>query len=831
MADESIQRWNGHAGVARLIRIAIVVVPFSASVAMAFALSNRLPIAESVAGRGLRLLVILIAATATMMLVDRLARRLLPLSALFHLTLIFPDQAPSRFKIALKTSSAVDLEERIAAAMHAPEGETRGEAAERLLELVGLLSHHDQITRGHSERVRAYTQILGEEMGLTETELDKIRWAGLLHDVGKTTIPAEILNKPGKLTADEFDIIKGHPEAGRRLVEPLEDWLGDSLRAVWEHHERWDGTGYPRQLSGTDISLGARIVSVADTYDVITSARSYKRPLSAVEARAELARCAGEQFDPVVVRAFLNISLGKLRWMAGPSAWFAQLSLFEPTGVVHAGDGGSGIAGVAGSSGAGSSTAGAAAASASGTTAAAGSAAAAGATTASTTATALTSVAAVGSSSSVVGTLAVMGVGVAAGTTGVVAADGPLPSETEVETAFVEDAGPVAAVDEPIVLDQEFAPRVTLVRESAGESGADEDGVAGVFAPTESVDVPAAAPATAIDGDLAEAGVAIASDDGDPGSESGADTNRSGGDGASPPENDQPQVGDSVEPDASGSDSDGPSAPTSATTTTTTVPPSDGTGGGSGSTATTVPTTVPPVVTVPTNPTVPTTVAVTVPTTTAPPVTTVPPTTVPPTTVPPAPTTTTLPPPPVGSLDPAATTFFLEAGSSWSPWWGTLGDVAPADVPLVDLDPWGDGDAGLTLPKTSAGVSSLIPGHVAVFRSSVDAEMILERIESLELFVAANDFDREDVHVAASLRRCTGWLCTTLASADEQVTNADDFQRLELFTDVDLDATFEAGDVIELRIAVLDDSEAWGMLAFGTDAYGSSLELKIDDTP
>ena len=827
MADESIQRWNGHAGVARLIRIAIVVVPFSASVAMAFALSNRLPIAESMAGRGLRLLVILIAATATMMLVDRLARRLLPLSALFHLTLIFPDQAPARFKNALKTSSAVDLEERIAAAMHAPEGETRGEAAERLLELVGLLSHHDQITRGHSERVRAYTQILGEEMGLTETELDKIRWAGLLHDVGKTTIPAEILNKPGKLTDDEFDIIKGHPEAGRRLVEPLEDWLGDSLRAVWEHHERWDGTGYPRRLSGTNISLGARIVSVADTYDVITSARSYKRPLSAVEARAELARCAGEQFDPAVVRAFLNISLGKLRWMAGPSAWVAQLALFEPTGVVHAGDGGSGALGAAGSSGAGSSTAGAAtvSASASGTTAAAGSTVAAGATTASTTATALTSAAAVGSSSSVVGTLAVVGVGVAAGTTGVVAADGPLPSETAVETAFVEDAGPVAAVDEPIVLDEAFAPRVTLVRESAAESDVDEDGLTGVFAPTESVDVPAAAPATASDGDLPEAGVAIASDD-EPGPDSGADPAGSGDeDAASPPENDQPQVGDSVEPDSSDDDSAGPSTPTGATTTTTTVPASGGSGGDSGSTATTVPTTVPPVVTVPTNPTVPVTVP-----TTLPPVTTVPPTTVPPTTVPPAPTTT-LPPPPVGSLDPAATTFFLEAGSSWSPWWGTLGDVVPADVPLVDLDPWGDGDAGLTLPKTSAGVSSLIPGHVAVFRSSVDADMVLERIESLELFVAANDFDREDVHVEASLRRCTGWLCTTLASADDEVRNADDFERLELFTDVDLDATFEAGDVIELRIAVLDDSEAWGMLAFGTDAYDSSLELKIDDTP
>ena len=121
------------------------------------------------------------------------------------------------------------------------------------------------------------------------------------------------------------------------LVDPLAEWLGESVRAVWEHHERFDGNGYPRGLSGTDISFAARVVSVADSYDVMTSARSYKKPMSAEAARAELAACSGTQFDPIVVRSFLNVSLGRLRLMTGPLAWLAQLALLEPSGVVHAG--------------------------------------------------------------------------------------------------------------------------------------------------------------------------------------------------------------------------------------------------------------------------------------------------------------------------------------------------------------------------------------------------------------------------------------------------------------------------------------------------------------
>ena len=415
MADVAENRWQGHPALSRAIRIAIFVVPFVTAMAVAFVLSARLPLVDGTAMRIVRWLGIVAVSTLAMTVVDRLARRVLPLSALLNLTLIFPDQAPSRFRIAMRTGTTNQLRQRLDDARTARVDETPAEAAERLLELVGLLSQHDRLTRGHSERVRAYTHLIGSEMGLTEAELDKIRWAGLLHDVGKTSIASEILNKPGRLTDDEFETIKTHPMEGRSLVEPLADWLGESLRAVWEHHERFDGNGYPQGLSGLDISLAARIVTVADCYDVMTSARSYKQPMSSEAARAELARCSGTQFDPTVVRAFLSISLGKLRLMTGPAAWFAQLALFEPSGVVHA----NGPAPLAN------------------TTTSATSGAAGGSTTAAATGTAVSS-----SAGSVVAT---------AGTSGFVSAATAVTASVAVSTAGIAVAAPVNQNDTNVV--------------------------------------------------------------------------------------------------------------------------------------------------------------------------------------------------------------------------------------------------------------------------------------------------------------------------------------------------------------------------------------------
>ena len=293
-----------------------------------------IPVAHSWPVAAVRLIAIAVGSTVVLFGADRLTRRMLPLAALLGLTLVFPDEAPSRFKIAMRSGGTVELQRRLEQYRRIGADEP-ALAAQRLLELVADLSQHDRLTRGHSERVRAYSQMIGEELGLSEAEIDNLRWAALLHDIGKLEIPFEILNKPDRLTAVEYETIKRHPGIGARLTAPLAGWLGESVRAVGEHHERWDGYGYPNGLRGTDISLAARIVAVADTFDVMTSVRSYKKPGTAAEARAELARCAGTQFDANVVRAFLSISLGKLRLAMGPLSWLTQLAFF-PTGLAGA---------------------------------------------------------------------------------------------------------------------------------------------------------------------------------------------------------------------------------------------------------------------------------------------------------------------------------------------------------------------------------------------------------------------------------------------------------------------------------------------------------------
>jgi HD-GYP domain-containing protein (c-di-GMP phosphodiesterase class II) len=321
-------RWHGRPWTARTVRVLVLLVPFAASVGVAFVLSRLLPTAPGPAWLVARLVVITAAATVALRLMDRLMRRLLPLATLLDLTLLFPDQAPSRYRMALRNgASNVELQERIDRYTRSGESGTAS-AAEHLLDLVAALSRHDRITRGHSERVRAYAQMIGEEMGLSRHELDRLRWAALIHDVGKLRVPAEILNKPGKLTDEEFAVIKLHPEMGAALAAPLAAWLGDSVLAVVEHHEKWDGSGYPKGLRGAEISRAGRIVAVADVFDVLTSVRSYKSARSAVDARTELARCAGTHFDPAVVRAFMTLSLGRLRLVMGPLSWLAQMSLF-----------------------------------------------------------------------------------------------------------------------------------------------------------------------------------------------------------------------------------------------------------------------------------------------------------------------------------------------------------------------------------------------------------------------------------------------------------------------------------------------------------------------
>jgi putative nucleotidyltransferase with HDIG domain len=294
---------------------------------------------------------LIVVSTLVVAVVDRAARRLLPLAALLRLCMVFPDHAPSRFSVAFKAGTTRNLKEKLALATEQGAADEPARAAERILVLVAAMNVHHRGTRGHSERVRAFNDLIAEELRLPEADRDRLRWAALLHDVGKLEVPVRILDKPGKPTEAEWDTLRRHPEDGARIVAPLRGWLGPWAAAVEEHHERWDGAGYPRGLAGQEIGLAARIVAVADVFEVMTAPRAYRRPVNAEAARAELARCAGSQLDPAVVRAFLNVSLGKLRVAMGPLSWLAQLpfvgALPRLEGVAAAGRAAATAAGVA----------------------------------------------------------------------------------------------------------------------------------------------------------------------------------------------------------------------------------------------------------------------------------------------------------------------------------------------------------------------------------------------------------------------------------------------------------------------------------------------------
>lgn len=319
-------RWRDRKIVSALIRFGIFVVPIAAAVLTSWAVARLLPEPLTVGARLLWWVTVLVTSTLVMWAVDLYARRLLPLAVLLRISLLFPDKAPPRVRVLRRAGSVNRLAEALEEAKEIGHDDL-ALAAERILTLAAALNVHDRRTRGHAERVRVYTDLIAEQMGLSADDKDRLRWAALLHDIGKLEVHPDILNKPGKPTEEEWEVLRSHPGWGAEIVAPLADWLGEWVLAVGEHHEKYDGTGYPRGIAGQQISLAARVVAVADVYDVITSARSYKQAMSAAAAREELARSAGTHFDPGVVRAFLNVSLGRLRWAMGPIAWLTQIPL------------------------------------------------------------------------------------------------------------------------------------------------------------------------------------------------------------------------------------------------------------------------------------------------------------------------------------------------------------------------------------------------------------------------------------------------------------------------------------------------------------------------
>ncbi len=174
--------------------------------------------------------------------------------------------------------------------------------------LVAAIDAKDRYTCGHSQRVAVVAEAIARELGMADAEVERVRLAGLVHDVGKIGVPEEILRKPGTPTEREFAAIRQHPEIGHRILDGIVGFE-DLLPGVLHHHERWDGRGYPHRLAGEAIPLMARIIGIADAFDAMSSNRSYRSALPRERVLAEIQRGAGSQFDPHVARAFDRVGL------------------------------------------------------------------------------------------------------------------------------------------------------------------------------------------------------------------------------------------------------------------------------------------------------------------------------------------------------------------------------------------------------------------------------------------------------------------------------------------------------------------------------------------
>lgn len=194
--------------------------------------------------------------------------------------------------------------------------------------LVQAVDIKDGYTRGHSERVGQASMMIARELGMDDDRVEVVRFAGILHDVGKLGVPTRLLRKDGPLTPEERRVIELHPEYGHEMVRGI-SFLGEARAAVLHHHERLDGSGYPYGLRGNQIPEPARVVAVADAFDAMTSTRSYSRARPVSVALRELERCAGSQFDPRMVTALAR-AVGQYGWHPAVTADEARTPVSRP---------------------------------------------------------------------------------------------------------------------------------------------------------------------------------------------------------------------------------------------------------------------------------------------------------------------------------------------------------------------------------------------------------------------------------------------------------------------------------------------------------------------
>ncbi|WP_169332853.1 bifunctional diguanylate cyclase/phosphohydrolase [Effusibacillus pohliae] len=206
----------------------------------------------------------------------------------------------SRNKVQLYSSLVDELKS------HFQFGQAETELIQMIKTFLMIINSKDRYTFGHTERDMEYAEALARKIGLPEEEIKFIRYGALLHDIGKVEVPTEILNKKTRLTDEEWEIMKMHVIWGEEIVKPIRE-LAPCLPIIRHHHERYDGKGYPDGLAGTDIPLAARILTVVDSFDAMTTNRPYQKTKTIPEAIEELRRCSGTQFDPELVEPFIEV--------------------------------------------------------------------------------------------------------------------------------------------------------------------------------------------------------------------------------------------------------------------------------------------------------------------------------------------------------------------------------------------------------------------------------------------------------------------------------------------------------------------------------------------
>ncbi len=320
-------RWHRRPWLRVGVKLIVALAPAAAALAVAIAFSRTWPLPGGLAATIAWWALFMVATLATWTLFANLLQRILPLATLLDLTLAFPYSPPSRLAMLRRDANPRQLESELRRLRQKDNPET-AIRAQLILEFAVALTIHDSRTGGHSERVRMFTDLVAKELHLRHGDADRLRWAALLHDIGKLAVAPELLNKADFPDDDELDTLRNHPIEGYRLIAPLHQWLGSWADTVRDHHERFDGTGYPDGLRGSEISLGGRIVAVTDSFETMTSGRPYRMPLTVRAAREELVRRSGTHFDPVVVRAFLAVSVGRLWPAVAIGALVAGVPLF-----------------------------------------------------------------------------------------------------------------------------------------------------------------------------------------------------------------------------------------------------------------------------------------------------------------------------------------------------------------------------------------------------------------------------------------------------------------------------------------------------------------------